>query len=108
MPSHKRLIIACDGTWVNSDNGFVRDSWLPWKTTGTLAVSSNITRICRALKPETEDGIQQIIYYQAGLASQGSFWSYVGGFVGAGVSENIREAYAFLCNVSAFRFKNCQ
>ncbi|KAI1874946.1 uncharacterized protein JN550_002375 [Neoarthrinium moseri] len=98
MPSYKRLIIACDGTWLNSNDGFDRGSWMPWSTAGKLAVSSNVTRICRALLPESEDGIQQIVYYQAGLASSGGLWNYLGGFVGAGVGENIREAYTFLCN----------
>ena len=98
--SHKRLIVACDGTWVNSDNGFIRSSWLPWNHEGTLAVSSNVTRICRALLPKSDDGMQQIVYYQGGLGSQDSFWSYLfGGYLGAGISENVREAYAFLCNV---------
>lgn len=35
----------------NSDNGFTRDSYLPWITTGHLSVPSNVTRIVRALKP---------------------------------------------------------
>lgn len=99
MPSYKRLIIACDGTWLNSNDGFDRDSWFPWKTEEKLAVSSNVTRICRALLPESNNGVQQIVYYQAGLASSGGLWGYLGGFVGAGVGENIREAYVFLCNV---------
>lgn len=98
--SFKRLIVACDGTWVNSDNGFERKSWLPWSTGGVLTTPSNVTRICRALLPKTDDGIEQIVYYQGGLGSQDSFWSYLfGGYLGAGLSENIREAYAFLCNV---------
>ena len=74
---------------------------LPWNREGTLAVASNVTRICRALLPKSDDGVQQIVYYQGGLGSQDSFWSYLfGGFLGAGISENVREAYAFLCNVS--------
>lgn len=94
---HKRLIIACDGTWVNSDNnnGYIA------KDNKGVVVSSNVTRICRALVPETKDTIQQIVYYQGGLGSQSSFFSYLfGGYLGSGLGENIREAYAFLCNVS--------
>jgi len=98
---HKRLIVACDGTWVNSDNGYVRDSWLPWNKTGHLANSSNVTRLCRALRSKSDDGIQQVVYYQGGLGSQNNFWSYFfGGYFGEGIGENIREAYSFLCNVS--------
>lgn len=98
---HKRLVVACDGTWVNSDNGFVRDSWWPWKTGGHLANSSNVTRLCRALLPKSTDGVQQVLYYQGGLGSNNNWYSYyIGGFLGEGISENIREGYAFLCNVS--------
>jgi uncharacterized protein (DUF2235 family) len=106
----KRLIVACDGTWVNGDNGFTRNSWLPWNHEVTLSVPSNVTRICRALESETDDGIPQIVYYQGGLGSADSFWSYLfGGFLGEGISENIREAYAFLCNVGRLHFyMNCE
>lgn len=100
--THKRLLVACDGTWVNSDNGFVRDNYFKfWQTTGHLATSSNVTRLCRAVLPETKEGIQQVTYYQGGLGSANSMWSYLfGGYLGAGIDENIREAYAFICNVS--------
>ena len=85
----------------DSDNGFVRDSWLPGKTGGHLATPSNVTRICRALLPRSHDGIPQIVYYQAGVGSGNNFYSYLaGGFLGEGISENVREAYAFLCVVS--------
>ncbi|KAL8953458.1 MAG: hypothetical protein Q9222_000662 [Ikaeria aurantiellina] len=93
----KRLIVACDGTWMNSDNGFEKDSYLPWDHNGHLQVPSNVTRICRALRPLSQDGRAQIIYYQAGVGTEESWWDHVyGGGTGAGLSENIREAYAFL------------
>jgi hypothetical protein len=40
---------------------------------GHLQVESNVTRIARAILPESEDGIQQIVYYGKGVASQGGF-----------------------------------
>ncbi|KAL8873634.1 MAG: hypothetical protein Q9174_000935 [Haloplaca sp. 1 TL-2023] len=93
----KRLIVACDGTWMNSDNGFERDSYLPWDHNGHLQVPSNVTRFCRALLPMSNDGRAQIIYYQAGVGTEESWWDQIyGGGTGAGLSENIREAYAFL------------
>jgi len=94
----KSIIVACDGTWLDSDNGFKRDSWLPWKTGGRLAIPSNVTRFCRAILPQHEDGTSQIAYYQAGLGSQNNWYSFfIGGYLGDGISENIREAYAFIC-----------
>jgi uncharacterized protein (DUF2235 family) len=40
---------------------------------GKLQVESNVTRIARAIKPESDDGVQQIVYYGKGVASQGGF-----------------------------------
>ena len=83
----------------NSDNGFVRDNYFSWDTNGHLAVPSNVTRVCRALIPETAEGIQQIIYYQAGVGTSGGSLSMMrGGATGEGLSENIREAYSFLAS----------
>lgn len=56
-----------------------------------------MTRIARAIRPETDNGIPQIVYYQAGIGTEGSWWDHVyGGGTGTGLSENIREAYGFL------------
>lgn len=56
-----------------------------------------MTRIARAILPETHDGIPQIVYYQAGIGTEGTWWDHVyGGGTGSGLSENIREAYGFL------------
>lgn len=56
-----------------------------------------MTRIVRAILPETPDGIPQIVYYQAGIGTEGTWWDHVyGGGTGSGLSENIREAYGFL------------
>ncbi|KAF2843357.1 hypothetical protein M501DRAFT_925408 [Patellaria atrata CBS 101060] len=86
----KRLILACDGTWLNSDNT---------KLNGELAIPSNVTRITRAIKPESSDGTQQVVFYQEGIATMGGiFTRVVGGAIGAGVQENVREGYSFLCN----------
>lgn len=93
----KRLIVACDGTWMNSDNGFERETYLPWDHNGHLQVPSNVTRICRALRPVSDDRHSQIVYYQAGVGTEENWFDQIyGGGTGAGLSENIREAYAFL------------
>jgi len=38
---------------------------------GELAIPSNVTRISRAIKPESEDGVAQVVYYHFGVGSQG-------------------------------------
>lgn len=74
----------------------MKDDWL--SGAGHLQTPSNVTRIVRAILPETTDtSIPQIVYYQAGIGTEGTWWDHVyGGGTGAGLSENIREAYGFL------------
>lgn len=72
---------------------------MPWDHRGHLQIPTNVTRICRSILPEDEDGIPQIVYYQAGIGTGNNLWDHiVGGGTGAGLSEHIREAYAFLAN----------
>lgn len=86
----KRLIVACDGTWNNSDDGM---------RNGSLAIPSNITRISRAIKAVSQDGIPQIVNYHQGLGTEGGPLSrFIGGTTGKGLSDDVREAYSFLAN----------
>ena len=86
----KRIIVCCDGTWLNSD--------------GDVQVSSNVTRIRRCIRPEgvhkpTGMPITQSIYYQTGIGSTADdlYSKYIGGATGEGISEHIREAYSYIC-----------
>ncbi|KAI9836972.1 MAG: hypothetical protein M1838_004908 [Thelocarpon superellum] len=93
----KKLIVCCDGTWLNSDNG-VQGGGLYGNA--TLQVPSNVTRLCRAIKSRpAHDGMDQIVYYQAGVGTGDTWYDrIVGGGTGLGLSEHIREAYGFLAN----------
>ncbi|KAI8635092.1 hypothetical protein F5Y19DRAFT_135490 [Xylariaceae sp. FL1651] len=97
-PSHmrKRIVVCCDGTWQNSDNGYVKAS--KKHPVPSLQIPSNVTRISRCFKTTCSDGTFQIIYYQSGVGSNsGALDRLFGGAFGVGISENIREAYAFVC-----------
>ncbi|KAI9721763.1 MAG: hypothetical protein M1812_002098 [Candelaria pacifica] len=95
----KKLIIACDGTWQDSDNGYVQDPLLPSRPSGHLQIPSNVTRISRAIESEDQLEVPQVVYYQAGVGASNSIWEhFVGGATGLGLSENIREAYSFIAN----------
>ncbi|KAF1920851.1 hypothetical protein BDU57DRAFT_440200 [Ampelomyces quisqualis] len=86
----KRLIVACDGTWNDSDDG---------TKNGKLAIPSNVTRMSRAIKAVSQDGVQQIVNYHSGVGTEGTKLSrLIGGTTGKGLSENVREAYSFLAN----------
>ncbi|KAF3920937.1 hypothetical protein ABW20_dc0102613 [Dactylellina cionopaga] len=87
---NKRLIIACDGTWQDS-NGELQD--------GKLKPPTNVTRICRAIKALSSSNVPQIVYYQAGPGSSNNpFDKIIGGALGEGVAQNMRECFSFLSN----------
>ncbi|KAL2355458.1 hypothetical protein BJ546DRAFT_688960 [Cryomyces antarcticus] len=89
-PVFKRLVLACDGTWLDSDNGNVKME---------LVMPSNVTRITRAIKARSSDGIPQIVDYYHGVGSQGGIVDRVyGGATGEGLAENVRAGYAFISN----------
>jgi len=84
----KRIIVCCDGTWLDSTGGLMKNK---------LPIPSNITRISQAIKPTSSDGVQQVVFYQAGIGSTGNFINkIVGGATAEGLSENIRSAYTFI------------
>ena len=86
----KRIIVCCDGTWLNSDN-MLRN--------GELELPSNVTRITRAIKAKSADGIPQVVFYQQGVGATGGIaMRILGGITAKGLGENIREAYVFVAN----------
>lgn len=75
----KRLIVCCDGTWNKPDQ--------PHPT--------NVAKI-RLMIPQLAAGdIEQRVHYDAGVGT-GKWNKLVGGMFGVGLSDNVREAYAFL------------
>jgi len=78
------------GTWLDSDGSLQN---------GQIAPPSNVTRITRAIRSQSSDGIQQIVYYQAGVGAIGTTTTKtVGGISGWGLAEHVREAYTFISN----------
>ena len=64
------------GTWLNADSGKIRDQ---------ANIPSNVTRIARAIKKQSSDGIAQIVYYHFGIGSQGGIVDRLyGGITGEG------------------------
>lgn len=82
----KRLIACCDGTWMDSDNGYEEPGLLTGE--GTLQVPSNVTRISRCFKRRCSDGKLQIINYESGVGTGSNMLdSITGGAFGLGLSE---------------------
>ncbi|KAL2075658.1 hypothetical protein VTL71DRAFT_601 [Oculimacula yallundae] len=90
----RKFVVACDGTWQNSDMGVDTSPFSPPKT----QIPSNVTRIVRALNNRDEKGITQIAFYQRGVGTDNLEDKIVGGLTGNDIGEHIREAYAFLSN----------
>ncbi|KAI1756448.1 hypothetical protein F4782DRAFT_527003 [Xylaria castorea] len=90
----RRLFVCCDGTWVNAS--------------GTTAPLTNVARFARAidrLGPNPDhpaSPVAQVIYYSAGIGSESVLKTRVdsiySGITGAGLEEDILNAYCFLCN----------
>ena len=88
MGPKKRLIITCDGTWLDADNGIMNGHKQP---------PSNVSRMGWAIKETSRDGIPQVVNYQAGVGTSGGPISrIVGGATGLGLKENVREAYTYI------------
>ncbi|KAK0646185.1 hypothetical protein B0T16DRAFT_510218 [Cercophora newfieldiana] len=92
----KRLIICCDGTWMNSDTGYTKPTF--YNPVGKLQTPSNVTRLSRSLRRTCTDGTIQVIEYHSGVGTGGTVADLIsGGAFGLGISENIRSAYSFIC-----------
>jgi len=93
----KKLIVCCDGTWKDSDSGILTGTGFSSFFRGQKQVSTNVTKITHAIRPLDSQGRQQVVYYQAGVGSEGNIIErLVGGALGTGLSDNIREAYTFI------------
>ena len=83
----KRLVFCFDGTW----NKLA--SPLP----------TNVVVIAESVFPSATRDVSQIIHYDDGVGTGGDDWKwkqlfeyYTGGILGAGLVDNIREAYRFI------------
>ena len=89
----KRLIVACDGTWLNTDSAEERKlSLWPWAQPALKSDPSNVTRICRAITTQSRDGVPQVCSYEEGVGASSDISVHLmGGIAGQGIAENIRD-----------------
>lgn len=97
----RRFIICLDGTWASPDNLVERGD-------GTeVHKPSNVLKTFRAVVPRTEDGVDQVSYYDEGVGALSAqrglrnkalakLDSVLGGAWGAGFEQNIESAYTFI------------
>lgn len=91
VPWGRRLVICCDGTWQSSVSS--QDN-----------VPSNVTKLCRVIarigtdRDDPKKKWHQLVYYDSGIGTgnlSGSERKRQGG-TGAGLAENVIEAYNFI------------
>ena len=75
----KKLVIFCDGTWNE-----------PTKR------GTNVLRMLQAADFVDKNGNPQVIHYIAGIGTRREDEKFIGGAFGFGISENIKNAYAFI------------
>lgn len=76
----RRLVACCDGTWNNAD----RESH-----------TTNVVRLARSIRPDTMEGISQIVFYHPGVGTGNFVDRWIGGCTGMGLSEHVRSVYAW-------------
>ena len=82
----KRIAIFCDGTWNTPD-----------KMEDGQRCQTNVVKMANALAPLSDDGTEQILYYDTGIGSEGNIFKRIyDGATGTGISKNILQAYRFL------------
>ncbi len=78
----KRIVVCCDGTWKSADQ----------------ESRTNVVKIAAAILPVGYDGVQQVVYYDEGVGTRIGLDRFIGGAFGAGLFQNVCEAYRFVSN----------
>jgi uncharacterized protein (DUF2235 family) len=81
----KRLVLCCDGTWNRAD-----------QEVAGKPCPTNVIKIAYRLCKRAPDGTEQIIYYDQGVGTGDVEDKLLGGATGAGLEQNIHDAYIFL------------
>lgn len=83
------LIVCCDGTWNTPDQ---EDNGTPSPT--------NVVRLHSAVAPKDGSGAAQHAYYRTGVGTTGGLRERLsGGAMGKGISNDVKSAYKWLCDV---------
>jgi uncharacterized protein (DUF2235 family) len=76
----KRLIVCSDGTWQDLKSDY----------------PTNVVKLLQAIQSQGEDGVEQIVFYDEGIGTQGLWDKALGGALGKGITRNILDCYRFL------------
>lgn len=90
-PGNKRLIVCCDGTWNEPDQKVDKDP-------ADETEPTNVLKTVRGIASVDCKNVPQVVYYDAGVGTLGFVDKWIGGGLGAGISQNIQQAYRFIAN----------
>lgn len=76
----KRIVVCSDGTW----------------NTPSQKNPTNVVKVARAILPRDPDGVEQVVFYDAGVGTGGLVDRITGGGLGKGLEQNIEDNYRFL------------
>jgi uncharacterized protein (DUF2235 family) len=82
----KRIVLCCDGTWNSADQSDEDGQPCP----------TNVVRLAFRVAKRDDKDVAQIVYYDAGVGTGNTIDRITGGAIGAGLEENIHDAYRFL------------
>ncbi|KAE8208253.1 hypothetical protein CF327_g7140 [Tilletia walkeri] len=89
----KKIVLLLDGSWFSRTQALVRGISSRLKT----QYLGNMALLAQAIKTEDADGVPQVTFYQDGVGtSVGLLTNVISGATGAGLSENLIEAYSFI------------
>lgn len=81
----KRLVVCCDGTWDQ-----------PVERSGDVITCTNVHKVAQAVAVADDEGVSQVMHYQAGVGTGKGLDRWLGGALGVGLSRNVRACYRFL------------
>ena len=77
---NKRIVICCDGTW------------------NTPEQPTNVVKLLRSIKPYSDDGKHQVVFYDQGVGTYNPVDKIIGGAFGKGIEQNVLDAYRFIAH----------
>jgi len=92
----RKLVVCCDGTWntPRTETNIFRTYRFLREGLGTPAEVKRGDGV-RTCSGRAADGSEVVLFYDAGVGTDW-FSRLLGGGVGAGLSDNVRDAYHFL------------
>lgn len=82
----KRIVVCCDGTWNTADQADENGRPCP----------TNVVRLAYRVAKHDGAGVTQVVYYDQGVGTGNWVDKVSGGAIGAGLEDNIHDAYRFL------------